>query len=90
MHDRQIKAIGLAQGLETTAIGGDQAPRGGAAAAETALQVGVIEQRLDLQIDASGGQAWLELRQPHAVGGGLGAVEGTAKDANSLRHKTNS
>ena len=48
--------------------------------AEAALQVGIIEQRLDLQIDTSGGQAWLELGQPHAVAGGLGAVEGEAEN----------
>jgi hypothetical protein len=48
---------------------------------EAALQVGVVEQRLDLQANASDGQAWLELRQPHALAGGLGTVEGEAENA---------
>ena len=75
VDDRQIKAIGLAQGLEAAAIGGEQGAQGGAATAKAALQVDVVEQRLDLQLDASGGQARLELRKPHAVAGGLGPVE---------------
>jgi len=80
VHDRQIKAIRLTQGLETAAVGGEQPSQGGTPTAETALQVGVIEQRLDLQIDASGGQPGLELRQPHAVASGVGGVEGEAEN----------
>lgn len=55
VHDRQIKTIGLAQGLDAAAVGGEQGPQGGAATAEAALQVGVVQQRLDLQVDTRGG-----------------------------------
>ncbi len=62
---------GTAQGLETTAVGGEQSPRGEAATAEATRHGDVIQQRLDLQINTNGGQAWLELRQPFAHAWGL-------------------
>ena len=46
------------------------------------MYVVVIKERLDLQLNALGYQALLELGQPHAVAGRLGSVERETKNAN--------
>ncbi len=52
------------------------------------MQVDVIKQGLDLQIDASNGKAGLELQQPDAVAGSLGAVEREADNAYHAERST--
>ena len=78
MHYRQIEAIGLSQGADAAAVSEEQAPQGRASTTEAALQVRVIQHRMDLQIDSSGSQSGLELRQTHAMTGGLSTVKGEA------------
>ena len=66
----------MSQGADAAPVSEEQTPEGGASATEGSLQVGIIQQRVDLQIDSSGRQSGLELRQTHALAGGLSAVEG--------------
>lgn len=69
--------------MKAATISVEEATNRRTAPGEAAPEVRVVQQRLDLQTDTRGGEAWLELREPDAMTGGLWTVKGEAEDADS-------